>query len=71
MTRKSAFIGMGMSPRRMCRRRLPADFHRALSLLGAHPGGHAKTRLLEGFFEGSYDSMKEVLLSSVLRRRGF
>ena len=34
--------------------------------LGAHQGGHATARFLEGFLEGS---SKEVLLRRVLRRR--
>ena len=36
-----------------------------LLILGAHQGGHATARFLEGFLEGSF---KEVLLGRVLRR---
>ena len=40
--------------------------HRAPLRLDAHQGGHAITRFLKGFLEGS---VNEVLVRSFLRRR--
>ena len=42
------------------------DSSTAPCMKGAHQGGHATARFLEGFLEGS---LKEVLLRRVLRRR--